>query len=146
MIFLSAGRKYQDITVSIRSSNGGNISLTELPVAICENIAPDMAKKKPAKAHSFSKANLRISHATPAVSHEPSILKRSDKFLEKKILISVRGQESGFGDEFLERAIPCSWRRPTATKCYPADVQSKSTITRSPSLAVKWLLTAEKCL
>jgi hypothetical protein len=48
MIFLSAGLKYQDTTVRIRSSNGGAISLKELPDAICENTAPDMAKKKPA--------------------------------------------------------------------------------------------------
>ncbi len=48
MIFLSAGLKYHDTTVRIRSSNEGNISFTELPDAICENIAPDMTKKKPA--------------------------------------------------------------------------------------------------
>ena len=48
MIFLSAGLKYHDTTVRIRSNNGGNISFTELPDAICENTAPDMAKKKPA--------------------------------------------------------------------------------------------------
>ncbi len=35
----------------------------ESPDAICENTAPDMAKKKPAKAHSFSKGNLGISNA-----------------------------------------------------------------------------------
>jgi hypothetical protein len=48
MIFLSAGLKYHDTAVRIRSSNEGNISPTELPDAICENIAPDMTKKKPA--------------------------------------------------------------------------------------------------
>jgi hypothetical protein len=48
MIFLSAGLKYHDTTVRIRSSNGGNISFMASPDAICENIAPDMAKKKPA--------------------------------------------------------------------------------------------------
>ncbi|SDF58757.1 hypothetical protein SAMN04488121_102349 [Chitinophaga filiformis] len=45
---LSAGLKYHDITVSANSSREGNISLTALPAAICENIAPVMAKKKPA--------------------------------------------------------------------------------------------------
>ncbi len=48
MIFLSAGLKYQDSTTMIRSTNEGNISFKELPDAICENIAPDIAKKKPA--------------------------------------------------------------------------------------------------
>ena len=48
MIFLSAGLKYHDTTVRIRSNTGGNISFMELPEATCENIAPDMAKKKPA--------------------------------------------------------------------------------------------------
>ncbi len=47
MIFLSAGLKYQDTTVRISNNNDGNISFTE-PDAICENAAPDMAKKKPA--------------------------------------------------------------------------------------------------
>ncbi len=47
MIFLSAGLKYHDTTVRIRSSSGGAISFTKLPDAICENTAPDMAKKKP---------------------------------------------------------------------------------------------------
>jgi hypothetical protein len=47
-IFLSKGLKYQDIAVRISSSRAGNISLTELCMARCENIAPDMAKKKPA--------------------------------------------------------------------------------------------------
>ena len=41
MIFLSAGLKYHDITVRIRSNNEGNISLMESPDAICENTAPD---------------------------------------------------------------------------------------------------------
>ena len=45
---LSAGLKYHDITVSANSSREGNISLTALPAATCENIAPVMAKKKPA--------------------------------------------------------------------------------------------------
>ena len=48
MIFLPAGLKYQDTTVRISNNNGGNISFTELTEAICENTAPDMAKKKPA--------------------------------------------------------------------------------------------------
>ncbi len=47
MIFLSAGLKYHDATIRIRSSNEGNI-LFMVPDAICENTAPDMAKKKPA--------------------------------------------------------------------------------------------------
>ena len=48
MIFLSAGLKYQDTTVSINNNNGGNISPMELPAAICVKIAPDIIKKKPA--------------------------------------------------------------------------------------------------
>ena len=48
MIFLSAGLKYHDTTVRISKENEGNISFTESPNAICENTAPDMAKKKPA--------------------------------------------------------------------------------------------------
>jgi hypothetical protein len=48
MIFLSAGLKYHDTTVRIRSNNEGNISFMGSPDAICENTAPDMAKKKPA--------------------------------------------------------------------------------------------------
>ncbi len=47
MIFLPAGLKYHDATVRIKSNKGGNISFIELPDAICENTAPDMAKKKP---------------------------------------------------------------------------------------------------
>lgn len=48
MIFLSAGLKYHDTTVRVRSSNEGNKSFTESPDAICENTAPDITKKKPA--------------------------------------------------------------------------------------------------
>ena len=48
MIFLCAGLKYQDPTIRISNNNEGNISFMELPAAIWENIAPDMAKKKPA--------------------------------------------------------------------------------------------------
>ena len=48
MIFLSAGLKYHDTTVRNSNSNEGAISFTESPDAICENAAPDMAKKKPA--------------------------------------------------------------------------------------------------
>jgi hypothetical protein len=48
MIFLSKGLKYHDTTVRISSSNEGNISVTASLVAMCENIAPDMIKKKPA--------------------------------------------------------------------------------------------------
>jgi hypothetical protein len=47
-IFLSAGLKYQDTTVSISNSNAGNNSLTGSPDTRCENIAPDIIKKKPA--------------------------------------------------------------------------------------------------
>jgi hypothetical protein len=48
MIFLSSGLKYHDITVRIRSNNAGTFAVMESPDAICENTAPDMAKKKPA--------------------------------------------------------------------------------------------------
>lgn len=48
MIFLSAGLTYHDTTVRISSNNAGDIAFTESPDAICENTAPDMAKKKPA--------------------------------------------------------------------------------------------------
>jgi hypothetical protein len=48
MIFLSAGLKYQDTTVRISNSKEGVISFMESPDPICENTAPDMAKKKPA--------------------------------------------------------------------------------------------------
>lgn len=48
MIFLSAGLKYQDITVRRSNNKEGNILFKGLPDASCENIAPDMAKKKPA--------------------------------------------------------------------------------------------------
>jgi hypothetical protein len=75
--FLSAGLKYHDTTVSTRSSNEGNSSLTELPDAICENIAPDIIKKNPAYAHSFSKGSLGISNATtPKIFQTPSIVRK----------------------------------------------------------------------
>ncbi len=48
MIFLSAGLKYHDTTVRISNINEGATSFMESPDAICENTAPDMAKKKPA--------------------------------------------------------------------------------------------------
>jgi len=48
MIFPSAGLKYHDASVRIRSNNEGNISFTELLVTIRESSAPDIAKKKPA--------------------------------------------------------------------------------------------------
>jgi hypothetical protein len=48
MIFLSAGLKYHDTTIRIRRNPAGNIAVTASPDAICENTAPDMAKKKPA--------------------------------------------------------------------------------------------------
>jgi hypothetical protein len=46
MIFISAGLKYHDTTIRIRDTNEGNISFMESPDAICENAAPDIAKKK----------------------------------------------------------------------------------------------------
>src|SRR6185436_1631502 len=61
--FLSAGLKYQDTTISIKSNNEGNISPIELPAAICVYIAPHIIKKNPAYAHSFSKGNFGISNA-----------------------------------------------------------------------------------
>lgn len=48
MIFLSAGLKYHDTTVMISNTSEGTISFMESPDAICENTAPDMAKKEPA--------------------------------------------------------------------------------------------------
>ena len=48
MIFLPAGLKYHDATVRINNSNEGNKALMGSPVAICENIAPDITKKMPA--------------------------------------------------------------------------------------------------
>ena len=48
MSFLSTGLKNHDITVSASNNNEGNISIIVSPEAICENIAPDITKKKPA--------------------------------------------------------------------------------------------------
>jgi hypothetical protein len=48
MILLSEGLKYHEMKARIRSSKDGNISLTESPIATCENIAPDITKKNPA--------------------------------------------------------------------------------------------------
>src|SRR5256714_15275740 len=48
MIFLSAGLKYHDVTVRIRSNNAGIFWVTESPDEICEKTAPDMTKKNPA--------------------------------------------------------------------------------------------------
>lgn len=48
MNLLSAGLKYQDATVRANNNKEGNISLIWCPDTICEAIAPDMAKKKPA--------------------------------------------------------------------------------------------------
>ncbi len=47
MIFLSECRKNHETKVKINNNNEENISFAE-PNAIWENIAPDMAKKKPA--------------------------------------------------------------------------------------------------
>ena len=48
MIFLLNGLKYQDRTVKVRRKREGMSSTAASPTAICENIAPDMIKKKPA--------------------------------------------------------------------------------------------------
>jgi hypothetical protein len=48
MIFLSAGLKYHETKVAIRSTSEGAASFMESPEAIWETAAPDMAKKKPA--------------------------------------------------------------------------------------------------
>ena len=47
-MWLPTGLKYQDITVKIKSKDEGHISFTESPHAKCENMAPDITKKKPA--------------------------------------------------------------------------------------------------
>lgn len=76
MSFLSAGRKYQDIIVSASNKRQGKISFV-VPDRICENAAPDMAKKKPAYAHSLSNGDLGISIAiTPRSFHVPNIVKK----------------------------------------------------------------------
>src|SRR5690606_24457402 len=48
LILLSAGLKYQDITVSTRSNMGPKSVMAASWTAICEITAPDIAKKKPA--------------------------------------------------------------------------------------------------
>lgn len=48
LIFLSAGLKYQETMVSIRSSVGPKYSEAASPTAKCVKIAPDIKKKKPA--------------------------------------------------------------------------------------------------
>ena len=48
MIFLPAGLKYQDNTVTDNKINEGIASLNACPTITCERNAPDMAKKKPA--------------------------------------------------------------------------------------------------
>ena len=47
-IFLFAGLKCQDTSVRISNSIGPNSSFAECPNARCENMAPDIEKKKPA--------------------------------------------------------------------------------------------------
>jgi hypothetical protein len=47
LIFLSGGLEYHDTTVRASSNNEGKISF-RVSMAICENAAPDIAKKKPA--------------------------------------------------------------------------------------------------
>jgi hypothetical protein len=66
--FRLAGLKYQDIKVRISNNRDGKISLAGSPATIWENTAPDMAKKKPAYAHSFNNVNLGISNTiTPNI-------------------------------------------------------------------------------
>ena len=48
MTFLFAGLKYHETTVNTNNNNDGKISFMESPTAMCEKIAPDMIKKKPA--------------------------------------------------------------------------------------------------
>ena len=48
MIFLSAGLKYQDKTVTDPNIKDGIASINGCSIAKCEIKAPDMAKKKPA--------------------------------------------------------------------------------------------------
>lgn len=48
IIFLPAGLKYQDRTISINRAEAGAIAVNASPIAICEHKAPDMTKKKPA--------------------------------------------------------------------------------------------------
>lgn len=75
--FLSAGLKYHDSMLSIRSSDEGMNALIGLPTAICENIAPDVRKKKPAYAHSLSKGNFGTRIAiTPKIFQTPIIVRK----------------------------------------------------------------------
>jgi len=77
MILLLKGLKYQDTQVRVRSNNDGMNSFMELPTAICENTAPDMIKKKPAYAHSFSKGNLGIRTAiAPRIFQTPIMVRK----------------------------------------------------------------------
>ena len=74
LTLLSAGLKYHDTTVNIKSSNAGKVSTMLSPTAMCENIAPVMIKKNPAYAHSFTRGNLGTSNAiTPNIFQTPSI-------------------------------------------------------------------------
>ena len=66
MIFLFAGLKYHDTTVRIKSNDEGNNSVTGSLTAICENIAPDMMKKKPGMSTAM----------VPKIFQMPSIVKR----------------------------------------------------------------------
>src|SRR3546814_9528378 len=54
-ILRSAGRKYQDAIMAIRSVRDGTTSTNGSFMMIWEIAAPVIAKKKPAYAHSFSK-------------------------------------------------------------------------------------------
>jgi hypothetical protein len=77
MHFLTAGLKYHDTRVRTRSNNDGINELRESPTARCEKIAPDMAKKKPAYAHSFRIGDFGISTAaTPRIFQTPRIVRR----------------------------------------------------------------------
>jgi hypothetical protein len=77
MSFLLGGLKYQDITVKMSSITEGNIALKVSLISICENTAPDIVKKIPAYAHSFSKGNLGISKTmVPKIFQTPSMVKK----------------------------------------------------------------------
>ena len=77
MIFLSSGLKYHDTTVRISNTSEGNSSFMELPAAIWENTAPDIAKKKPAYAHSLTSLNRGIKIAiTPSIFQAPRMYRK----------------------------------------------------------------------
>ena len=74
---LSAGLKYHDTAVKASNNKAGNTWLIPLPAAIREKTAPDIAKKKPAYAHSFSKGNLGTNTLiTPRIFQIPSKVRK----------------------------------------------------------------------